>query len=68
MYESKLPEEPYVVEGVMIKNSYPCMNVDEWGRFLKKLRDELSESEGRRHLEVVVAFNDKPLMDSNKRD
>jgi hypothetical protein len=39
IYESKLLEEPYVVEGVMIKNSYPCMNVDEWGPFLKKLMD-----------------------------
>ncbi len=68
MYQSKLPEEPYVVEGVMIKNSYPCMNVDEWGPFLKKLMDELSESEGGRQSEVVVAFNDKPLMDGNKRD
>jgi hypothetical protein len=38
------------------------------GTFPKKLMDELSESEGRCQSEVVVTFNDKPLMDSNKRD
>jgi hypothetical protein len=67
IYCDALPYKPYVMEKVMIKNSHPCWNTEEWNCFLFQQMEIAQANEGGHQCEVVAAFIDKPIMDGNKR-
>jgi hypothetical protein len=66
IYCDALPYKPYVMEKVMIKNSHPCWNTEEWNSFLIQQMEIAQANEGGHQCEVVSAFIDKPIMDGNK--
>ena len=68
IYKSKLPEEPFVTENIMIKNSYPAMHDEEWQTWFQAEMEKQLAREGGRQRPVIFAFNDKPIMDGKKRD